>query len=245
MPRRLVLGDVFYYGYDHKDNIYRYPHNKYINKYITITDEYIPIITFQITYDRIINFKYIENGSENILTYNTKTKKIINSNISNVDFKLLINLKSKTYQLQAKGSGYISITEVSSNDMIKFLKNDYQIEYDENIEVTRIYKLGVFINKPTVKNGIEDGFQYFCTDKLSPESSEPGLMIYHKGSDVWVDSLGRVVDDNYPATPPATSGTTEERPLGVDPGFQYFDTTLNKPIWKFADGWVDSTGASV
>lgn len=105
--------------------------------------------------------------------------------------------------------------------------------------------LGTFADKPLSSTGIKEGFQYYCTDKQSPESSEPGLMIYHKGSDVWVDSLGRVVDDNYPATPPATSGTTEERPLGVDPGFQYFDTTLNKPIWKSADGWVDSTGASV
>lgn len=106
-------------------------------------------------------------------------------------------------------------------------------------------KIGTFSEKPLSSTGIKEGFQYFCTDKQSPESSEQGLMIYHKGNNVWVDSLGRVVDDNYPATPPATSGTTEERLLGVDPGFQYFDTTLKKPIWKTEDGWVDCTGASV
>lgn len=105
--------------------------------------------------------------------------------------------------------------------------------------------IGIFSEKPLSSTGIKEGFQYYCTDKQSPESTEPGLMIYYKGDGVWVDALGRVVDDNYPATSPATSGTTEERPLGVDPGFQYFDTTLNKPIWKSADGWVDSTGASV
>lgn len=42
-------------------------------------------------------------------------------------------------------------------------------------------------------------------------------------------------------------GTSEERPelSDVNNGFQYFDTTLNKPIWKTEDGWVDCTGASV
>ena len=40
-------------------------------------------------------------------------------------------------------------------------------------------------------------------------------------------------------------GTTEERLSGVDVGFQYFDTTLNKPIWWNGTAWVDATGAEV
>lgn len=38
------------------------------------------------------------------------------------------------------------------------------------------------------------------------------------------------------------SGTTGERPTGVNVGFQYFDTTLNKPIWWKGGQWVDATG---
>lgn len=43
-------------------------------------------------------------------------------------------------------------------------------------------------------------------------------------------------------------GTTAERPsTAAVPGMHYFDTTLNKPIWRNAanSGWVDSTGTAV
>lgn len=44
------------------------------------------------------------------------------------------------------------------------------------------------------------------------------------------------------------SGTTANRPTGLSSthnGYTYFDTTLGKPIWWLASGWVDGTGASV
>ena len=34
---------------------------------------------------------------------------------------------------------------------------------------------------------------YFCTDKQTTEGASNGIMIYHKGNNVWVDALGRVV----------------------------------------------------
>lgn len=37
--------------------------------------------------------------------------------------------------------------------------------------------------------------------------------------------------------------TTKDRPTYADTGVQYFDTTLNKPIWWTGSKWVDSTGA--
>lgn len=42
-------------------------------------------------------------------------------------------------------------------------------------------------------------------------------------------------------------GSSTERPslFGSDYGFQYFDTTLNKPIWWTGSKWVDATGAEV
>lgn len=48
--------------------------------------------------------------------------------------------------------------------------------------------------------------------------------------------------------PRSYSGTTAERPNSAAvTGMQYFDTTLNKPIWRNAanTGWVDATGATV
>lgn len=46
----------------------------------------------------------------------------------------------------------------------------------------------------------------------------------------------------------ALSGTTANRPFSTAfPGMEYFDTTLNKPIWRNAanNGWVDSAGTAV
>lgn len=37
------------------------------------------------------------------------------------------------------------------------------------------------------------GFKYFCTDKQTAEGATNGIEIIHKGNNVWVDALGRVV----------------------------------------------------
>ena len=59
--------------------------------------------------------------------------------------------------------------------------------------VNTIYESGTFAQKPLASNGIPNGFSYFCTDKKTTEGNINGIMIYHKGSDVWVDALGRIV----------------------------------------------------
>jgi len=41
------------------------------------------------------------------------------------------------------------------------------------------------------------------------------------------------------------SGKKSIRPKGIQTGYQYFDTTLNKPIWFNGKVWVDATGKSV
>lgn len=41
-------------------------------------------------------------------------------------------------------------------------------------------------------------------------------------------------------------GTTQERPANIiNKGFQYFDTTINKPIYWDGSKWIDATGATV
>lgn len=40
-------------------------------------------------------------------------------------------------------------------------------------------------------------------------------------------------------------GATTDRPTGQVTGYQYFDTTLNKPIWYTGTVWVDATGTTV
>lgn len=41
-------------------------------------------------------------------------------------------------------------------------------------------------------------------------------------------------------------GTTQERPANIiNKGFQYFDTTINKPIFWDGAKWIDATGATI
>lgn len=70
--------------------------------------------------------------------------------------------------------------------------SDIWIEFDGVLAGTN--RNGVFASKPTViTNFISDSFVYFCTDKQTTEGTVNGIPIYHKGSDVWVDALGRVI----------------------------------------------------
>ncbi|GAX04699.1 PblB protein [Secundilactobacillus pentosiphilus] len=41
------------------------------------------------------------------------------------------------------------------------------------------------------------------------------------------------------------TGATTARPTGQTAGYQYFDTSLNKPIWYTGKNWVDATGTTV
>lgn len=56
-----------------------------------------------------------------------------------------------------------------------------------------IEEYGTFAKKPTSGMGIDVGFRYFCTDKQTTEGATDGIEIFHKGNDVWVDALGRIV----------------------------------------------------
>lgn len=51
---------------------------------------------------------------------------------------------------------------------------------------------GKFSERP-VKKDIGIGFRYFCTDRKTIEGAADGIIIYHKGNDIWIDALGRVV----------------------------------------------------
>lgn len=58
--------------------------------------------------------------------------------------------------------------------------------------VAGVKRSGEFANKPAATD-IYVGFKYFCTDKQTTEGATNGIEIIHKGSNVWVDALGRVV----------------------------------------------------
>lgn len=51
--------------------------------------------------------------------------------------------------------------------------------------------------------------------------------------------------NNYRETLDKNIGNTSNRPIRASKGFQYFDTTINKPIFWDGAKWIDATGATV
>ncbi|NLS61431.1 collagen-like protein [Lactiplantibacillus plantarum] len=59
------------------------------------------------------------------------------------------------------------------------------------------------------------------------------------------DDTGWVVNADDSKVLHLSTGNTASRPTGISTGYQYFDTSLNKPIWYTGKSWVDSTGTNV
>ena len=105
-------------------------------------------------------------------------------------------------------------------------------------------KSGTFSEKPSSDTSIYKGYSYFCTDKKSSESNEAGIIIYYKGNNIWIDSLGRTVTEDYPIL---TKGSTEQRPTltSTNEGFEYYDSTLKKKIIWNGTTWVNIDGTAL
>lgn len=58
--------------------------------------------------------------------------------------------------------------------------------------VYTVNRSGTFAQKPDASK-IYVGYRYFCTDKQTTEGATDGIEIIHKGNNVWVDTLGRVI----------------------------------------------------
>lgn len=96
------------------------------------------------------------------------------------------------------------------------------IEMYVNGEETRRSKLGLSVDANNPRNT----YLYFSLKADTTEKTNI-LRIYDQGA--WCQTY---------------HGPSSDRPLGVV-GLQYFDTTINKPIWYTGSKWVDSTGTAV
>jgi hypothetical protein len=97
---------------------------------------------------------------------------------------------------------------VGTNDIIDDVKGEDPRCYNLNSKVLNIWdgsdwynalgikvsvpSYGTFANKPA-STDVPVGFRYFCTDRQTTEGATDGIEIIHKGNDVWVDALGRIV----------------------------------------------------
>lgn len=199
-----------------------------INNFCTITNSIVNSAqTF--TKDKLLELKSYPFNGNNCTLILTGTSMVYSSNdISDItDYYNTLPASSVLANSKIRwGNGYII-------DGVWIQKNEGNysgifVRYD-----------GYPINAPTMsssnldfsgKGGRKDGFQYF-------NSASKKILTYMSG--YYYDAYGNK-DVNL-------SGPSDSRPNSSDIiiGFQYFDTTLNKPIYWSGSKWVDATGADI
>ena len=165
---------------------------------------YLNAAQFDVTLkDTTINgYRYFDSG------YNDKLCAVKTAKTLTINNSSCVAYKNGTV-LDLYSSGVTSITTVtptlspsnpSSNAGLikydsasgKYLTWNGTKWVEEDGATAGVTRSGTFANKPAAAN-IYVGFKYFCTDKQTTEGATNGIEIIHKGSDVWVDALGRVV----------------------------------------------------
>lgn len=176
------------------------------------------------TYQSKIVYK---NSSNNYVDYNGDDINVHKDSI----YSFMV--KSKTIRVLAKR------TDVSNTAKLYL--------WDKN--TSRLYEAFIHINNDNVtiiasfenqyiEYYYQDGYVYVKT--LYPDYANNELVI---------QSYNKVKESDVPLsskiTPKYEIGSTSLRPTSIYIGFQYFDTTLNKPIWWTGTKWIDATGTSV
>lgn len=85
-------------------------------------------------------------------------------------------------------------TDLKRHIHVVTIQNNGEVNWAESDGATAgVKRSGTFSQKPA-DWAIYVGFVYFCTDKQTPEGSAYGIEIIHKGENIWVDALGRLVE---------------------------------------------------
>ena len=197
---------------------------------------------------------------------------IINNSIININnvpflttdneyiYNSIINFSSdKVYTIIGKTSdnSYISKKEynnVTINGRPVNYNNNYYIIKQKAIEYNQVplYILGIidendiggmFILGPDsdVNKYVFDGTKLITTTSYF-SSNYKDIVVYN-------NSMQQIIKSNINIGTTFLNkkniGDTTTRPTDVSIGFQYFDTTLNKPIWWTGTKWIDSAGSDV
>lgn len=137
------------------------------NKYIGICNKYIPTrnnVSAKINYTKA-KFRFFGNTTNDYLSGDTYRRNSIATEKSIGDFYFDTTLNKPIWW---NGTNWVD-------------KDGNNADFKSQ---------GTFAKKPS---NPPTGFAYFCTDKQTTEGTTNGIIIYHKGNNVWVDALGRVI----------------------------------------------------
>lgn len=205
-----------------------YVNNKYETVYNNIEEGSVDCNIYNLLKNRIYNI-YIHNPGNNGHIY-----LIFDSNIYTEFSNAIINLYINT------NAGYIHFVNNEKEDIYvagsinpllgESMAKSFSLMLNTK-DTPKIFSSLLFQNgKTTLDNYIfnEGSINYDITNKRCELVIDNNKRVHLDGN-----SLDR-------------SGTSYNRPAeNINIGFQYYDTTLNKPIWWTGEKWVDATGAEV
>lgn len=153
-----------------------------------------------------------------------------------MDNEQLYKRQNENYKEVYPNTLLSSILDKESGKSLKDIINAYNhlyVPFVNNIYET-LTAIPVCIRRKGlwVTWGIEDEINTYQFNLSTAEAADDS---------VWgnIESWTKILDKN--------NGTTEDRPtINLYIGQEYFDTTINKPIWyKGNNEWVDATGTPV
>ena len=134
-------------------------------------------------------------------------------------------------------------------------KGTYSLQFNQGSDVEHSDKLNINLVQ-SGKNKTPSNFTvlgnslclYWGTQAIdwtpAPEDKADDSKVAHLSGANNFDTVPTYGTNNKPFAINDTGATTA-RPTGQAAGYQYFDKTLNKPIWYNGSKWVDSTGKTV
>lgn len=135
--------------------------------------------------------------TDGLAWYCTYNEHVVDYNIL-TDTGLIYYPSKKVFNNQGSSAARPKVTDIGFQFYDSTLNKpicwngEYWLEEDKVLAGTS--RIGAFTQRPTIEdNFIRKGFAYFCTDRQTIEGASNGIMIYHKGNNVWVDALGRVI----------------------------------------------------
>lgn len=186
-------------GYPHM-NLY-YTHDYLLPKFIVPTEN-LNFIAYLKGYDIYLKIKsgfMLPNRNFCTIVYDTNLLPLNNTySLEEVEetelsgATIMYDLSKSQSVLPKLTSDFKGNCIVNEEDNIPYwLSADNKWVNSEGIEYG-INNKGTFAEKPSATK-IPIGYSYYCTDRQTVEGASNGIMIYHKGNNVWVDSLGRIV----------------------------------------------------
>lgn len=167
----------------------------------------------------------------------------INSNLTNVDGETVDAISLATFEGELNGKADDST--VLHNDTLNSMNQD-----DSGIIIGNDQDFGLIKrngHKGGLAIGSDNNFHFMATTDTTLSNTSLYTDVWSIGSDGKVSILGGTsftpADDSKVLH--LSTGDTASRPTGISAGYQYFDTSLNKPIWYTGNNWVDATGTTV